>query len=315
MASGSVSNSESTTSMDKIISNEYWARKGEAQLYVYRKRVEGMHGRVLFLIHGSSLSSVPSYDLHVAGHDDYSVMDHFASLGFDVWTMDHDGYGRSSRTASNADIADSVVDLKAAWPIVSSETGGRTATVYGQSGGALRAAAFAQACPERVDRLILDGFVWTGRGSPTLAKRAQRLDEWRASNRRKVDRAFFETIFNRDHPAFGDPMVARAWADYEMALDDSFPTGTYVDMSANLPLIDPARILCPVQIIRGEFDGIASDDDLIDFFRLLPNKEKQFCSMSGQAHVGPQAVNRHRFIHVMEAFLTMPARRDPLAGK
>ena len=299
--------------MGKVISNEYWVDKGEGKLFVFRKRQERAPGRVLFLIHGSSLSSLPSYDLHIPGHDDYSVMDHFARLGFDVWTMDHDGYGRSLRSASNADIADAVVDLRAAWPTVVGETGRSTAIVFGQSGGSLRAAAFAQACPENVERLILDGFVWTGRGSPTLDKRRQRLDEWRASNRRKTDRAFFETIFNRDHAAFGDPLVASAWADYELALDDSFPTGTYLDMSANLPLIEPARIRCPVQIIRGEFDGIASDDDVIEFFRLLPNKEKQFCMMSGQAHVGPQAVNRHRFIHVMQAFVTLPERRDALA--
>ena len=308
--------------MTAIVSNEYWARKGEANLYVFRKRLarspvgssSSSSGRVLFLIHGSSLSAIPSYDLHIAGHDDYSVMDHFAKLGFDVWTMDHDGYGRSSRTSSNADIADAVRDLEAAWPIVQQETGRANAIVFGQSGGALRAAAFAQARPEHVERLVLDGFVWTGNGSPTLAKRRERLDEWRASHRRRTDRAFFQTIFNRDHPAFGDPLVAEAWADYELALDDSFPTGTYLDMSANLPLIDPAKIRCPVQIIRGEFDGIAADDDLIEFFRLLPNKEKQFCLMAGQAHVGPQAVNRHRFLHVMQAFLTLPERRDPLAG-
>ena len=304
--------------MTAIVSNEYWARKGEAKLYMFRKRLarspSGSSGRVLFLIHGSSLSAIPSYDLHIAGHDDYSVMDHFAKLGFDVWTMDHDGYGRSSRTSSNADIADAVRDLEAAWPIVQKETGRASAIVFGQSGGALRAAAFAQARPERVERLVLDGFVWTGKGSPTLAKRRERLDEWRTSHRRRTDRAFFQTIFNRDHPAFGDPLVAEAWADYELALDDSFPTGTYLDMSANLPLIDPAKIRCPVQIIRGEFDGIAADDDLIEFFRLLPTKEKQFCLMAGQAHVGPQAVNRHRFLHVMQAFLTLPERRDPLAG-
>jgi pimeloyl-ACP methyl ester carboxylesterase len=304
--------------MTAIVSNEYWARKGEAKLYMFRKRLarspSGSSGRVLFLIHGSSLSAIPSYDLHIAGHDDYSVMDHFAKLGFDVWTMDHDGYGRSSRTSSNADIADAVRDLEAAWPIVQKETGRASAIVFGQSGGALRAAALAQARPERVERLVLDGFVWTGKGSPTLAKRRERLDEWRTSHRRRTDRAFFLTIFNRDHPAFGDPLVAEAWADYELALDDSFPTGTYLDMSANLPLIDPAKIRCPVQIIRGEFDGIAADDDLIEFFRLLPNKEKQFCLMAGQAHVGPQAVNRHRFLHVMQAFLTLPERRDPLAG-
>src|SRR5690606_36526899 len=120
----------------------------------------------------------------------------------------HDGYGRSSRTSSNADVADAVRDLEAAWPIVSAESGRSTATVFGQSGGSLRAAAFAQARPEHVERLVLDGFVWTGRGSPTLEKRRERLSEWRASHRRKIDRAFFETIFNRDHPAFGDPLVA-----------------------------------------------------------------------------------------------------------
>ncbi len=300
--------------MEKITSEEYWASKGAARLYVFRKRLEGCRGPLLFLIHGSSLSAIPSYDLHLPGRDDYSVMDHFARLGFDVWTMDHDGYGRSSRTESNADIADSVADLKAAWPIVTAASGRTAATVFGQSGGSLRAAAFAQACPERVERLVLDGFVWTGQGSLTLEKRRERLPEWRASNRRKVDRAFFQTIFNRDHPAFGDPLVAEAWADYELALGDSFPTGTYLDMSAHLPLIDPAKIRCPVQIIRGEFDGIASDDDLVEFFRLLPNKEKQFCLMAGQAHVGPQAVNRHRFIHVMQGFLTLPPRRDPLVG-
>lgn len=298
--------------MDKIVSGEHWVTKGSAQLYVFRKRRAGANGRVLFLIHGSSLSAIPSYDLQIPGADDYSVMDHFARLGFDVWTMDHDGYGRSGRTGTNADIADAVVDLKLVWPLVARETGRTSAIFFGQSGGALRAAAFAQACPEQVERLVLDGFVWTGKDSPTLAKRRERLAEWRASNRRKTDRAFFQTIFNRDHPAFGDPLVAEAWADYELALDDSFPTGTYLDMSANLPLIDPAKVLCPVQIIRGEFDGIASDDDLIEFFRRLPNREKQFCVMAGQAHVGPQAVNRRRFMHVWEAFLTMPERRDAL---
>jgi pimeloyl-ACP methyl ester carboxylesterase len=268
---------------------------------------------VLFLIHGSSLSAIPSYDLHVPGHDDYSMMDGFAELGFDVWTMDHEGYGRSSRTDANSDVACAVEDLKLVMPLVKEETGQSRATFFGQSGGALRAAAFAQACPDQVDRLVLDGFVWTGRGSPTLAKRRERLAEWRASPTRKVDRAFFQTIFNRDHPAFGDPTVANIWADYELALGDTFPTGTYLDMSANLPVVDPEKITCPVQIIRGELDGIASDDDLIEFFRRLPNRDKQFCIMAGQAHVGPQAVNRHRFLHVMRSFVTLPERRDPAA--
>jgi pimeloyl-ACP methyl ester carboxylesterase len=301
--------------MTDIVGSDYWVKKGAVDLFVYRKRQSGAKDPArpnLFLIHGSSLSALPSYDLHVPGRDDYSMMDFFAKLGFDVWTMDHEGYGRSSRTDSNSDIACAVEDLKVAMPLVARETGRPSASFFGQSGGAVRAAAFAQACPERVERLVLDGFVWTGKGAPTLVQRRKRLAEWRGSSSRKVDRAFFETIFNRDHPALGDPKVASVWADLELAMGDTFPTGTYLDMSANLPIVDPAKIPCPVQIIRGELDGIATDDDLIEFFRLLPNKEKQFCLMAGQAHVGPQAVNRHRFLHVMRAFLTMPSRRDPL---
>jgi pimeloyl-ACP methyl ester carboxylesterase len=303
--------------MSNIVRQEHWVQKGSAKLYVYRKHLEGNArgtAPMLFLIHGSSLSAVPSYDLHIPGYADYSVMDHYARMGFDVWTMDHEGYGRSSRdTDSNSDIACAVEDLRVTIPLLLKESGRGTFTVFGQSGGALRAAAVAQAFPDKVDRLILDGFVWTGKGSPTLAKRAERLAEWRASPRRKIDRDFFLTIFNRDHAAFGDPLVAAAWADYELALGDTFPTGTYLDMSANLPLIDPAKVKCPTLILRGEYDGIASDDDLIEFFRLLPNKDKQFVLLSGQAHVGPQAVNRHRFLHAMTAFLKLPERRDSLA--
>lgn len=300
--------------MAKTWSKEYWVKKGAVDLFVYRKRrsepAGGERLPVLFLVHGSSLSSIPSFDLRVPGHDDYSMMDYFAERGFDVWTMDHDGYGRSSRTESNSDVACAVDDLGAAFPLLRSETGAECMAIYGQSGGALRAAAFAQAHPERVNGLVLDAFVWTGKGSPTLEKRRERLAEWRSSNRRKVDRAFFHTIFKRDETGLSDDLVAETVADMELAMDDSFPTGTYLDMTANLPVVDPRQILCPVQIIRGEFDGIASDEDLIDFFRLLPNRDKQFCLLSGQAHVGPQATNRHRFLHAMTAFLTLPPRRD-----
>jgi alpha-beta hydrolase superfamily lysophospholipase len=31
-------------------------------------------------------------------------MDHFARLGYEVWTMDHEGYGHSQRTAGKSDI-------------------------------------------------------------------------------------------------------------------------------------------------------------------------------------------------------------------
>jgi pimeloyl-ACP methyl ester carboxylesterase len=86
-------------------------------------------------------------------------------------------------------------------------------------------------------------------------------------------------------------------------------------MCANLPVVDPRKIQCPVLIVRGEHDGIAAEADLLDFFALLPHKDKQFVFLPGQAHVGPLGTNRHRFFHVLHAFLTMPPRTDARADK
>src|SRR3972149_1490570 len=115
--------------------------------------------------------------------------------------MDCEGYGRSDkRRPVNADISNGADDLEAGSRYILDRTGAGGLLVYGISSGALRAALFAQRHPERVARLALDAFVWTGEGSPTLAERRKKLAQWSASHRRPVDRAFVHSIFNRDHP-------------------------------------------------------------------------------------------------------------------
>jgi hypothetical protein len=41
-----------------------------------------------------------------------------------------------------------------------------------------------------------------------------------------------------------------------MQYGDTVPSGTYVDMAVNLPLVDPAKVLSPVLMTRGEWDAI-----------------------------------------------------------
>ena len=119
-----------------------------------------------------------------------------------------------------------------------------------------------------VARLALDAMVWTGEGSPTLAERSKRLPEFQSKNRRPIDRAFVRSIFDRDHPGTADDDVIEAFADAILKLDDSVPTGTYVDMCAQ-----PAgratrrRSRRATIIMRGEYDGIASFDDLREVLR------------------------------------------------
>ncbi len=81
-----------------------------------------------------------------------------------------------------------------------------------------------------VARLALDAMVWTGEGSPTLAERKKKLPEFSTKNRRPIDKAFIHSIFDRDHPGTAEEKVIDAFADAVTALDNSVPTGTYVDM-------------------------------------------------------------------------------------
>src|SRR5437764_3219718 len=102
----------------EIWSREYWAKKGDVPLWMFRKRLgapkRGEAPRpVLFFVHGSSITS-RVFDLNVPGKGEYSVMNEFARNGFDCWTMDHENYGKSGRTSGNSDIASGVEDLRPA---------------------------------------------------------------------------------------------------------------------------------------------------------------------------------------------------------
>ncbi len=234
-------------------------------------------------------------------------MDWFAARGFDTWCVDMEGYGRSDKARDiNFDIANGADDLAAASDYILKRHATGPLMVYGISSGALRAALFAQRHPDRVKRLALDAFVWTGEGSPTLAERKKKLPEFQARNRRPIDRAFVHSIFNRDHPGTAEEKVVEAFADAILALDDSVPTGTYVDMCANLPVVDPQKIVMPTIVMRGQWDGIASFEDLVAFYERLPNPDKQFAVMPGIAHASFQQKNYALVYHILFSFFTQP---------
>jgi len=287
--------------------HEHWTSKkvpeGEVRLFLWQKNAAAApaKGTILF-VHGSSMASQPTFDLEVPGRPDSSVMDWFAARGFECWTLDNEGYGRSDKHRPiNFDIANGAEDLAAATEFI-----GKKVLVYGISSGALKAALFTQKHPERVARLALDAFVWTGEGSPTLAERKKKLPEWKAKNRRPIDQAFVQSIFARDHPGTADAATVDAFATAILSLDDSVPTGTYVDMCSKLPLVDPAQLMVPTVVMRGQWDGIAGFDDLIEFFKRLPNPDKQFCVMPGISHASFQQKNYLMVYHILHAFFSQP---------
>jgi pimeloyl-ACP methyl ester carboxylesterase len=293
-----------------IKGQEHWTDKGsDVKLFMWEKCADDPAktvGTILF-VHGSSMASQPTFDLQVSGRTDSSVMDWFAARGFDCWCVDMEGYGRSTKTRdNNAPIAYGADDCYAAAQYIQKHRGKRPLLVYGISSGALRAAMFAEQHPELVARLALDAMVWTGEGSPTLEQRRKKLPEFLANNRRPIDKAFVHSIFTRDHPGTADEKVIEAFADAITALDNSVPTGTYVDMCSRLPVVDPAKITVPTIIMRGQWDGIASMEDLMKFFAKLPNPDKQFAVMPGISHASFQQKNYALVYHILFSFFTQP---------
>src|SRR5262247_642919 len=293
-----------------IRGEEHWTSKGsDVKLFMWEKYAgDPAHtrGTILF-VHGSSMASQPTFDLQVPGRNEFSAMDFFAARGFDTWCVDMEGYGRSTKTRdNNAPISYGADDCFEAATYIQKLRGKRPFLVYGISSGALRAALFAERHPEMVARLALDAHVWTGEGSPTLAERRKKLADFQSKHRRPIDRAFVHSIFDRDHPGTADEATINAFSDAILALDDSVPTGTYVDMCSKLPLVDPANITAPTIIMRGEFDGIACLDDLVEFFKRLPHPDKQFAVMSGISHASFQQKNYRSVYHILHSFFTQP---------
>ncbi|MBS1856559.1 MAG: alpha/beta hydrolase [Acidobacteria bacterium] len=138
---------------------------------------------VVLMIHGATVSTVPVFDLQF---EDYSWMERLANAGFDVFAMDHTGYGLSPRpmmdnpcnnaTAqqqlylvpktltqpcspaypyqltsirSDWDEIDSVVDYLRAFRSVDK------VNLVAWSYGGVRAAGYAGLHPEKVERLFL----------------------------------------------------------------------------------------------------------------------------------------------------------------
>ena len=299
-----------------IVAEQHWTSKkvdeSDIRLFVYRKKLrttEPPKGTILF-VHGSSMASTPTFDLQVDNRPFSSVMDWFSTKGFDTWCVDMEGYGRSDKDRDiTFDIANGADDLAATSDYISKTCGADKFLLYGISSGALRAAKFAEQYPERVVRLALDAFVWTGEGSPTLAERKKKLPQFLEQKRRPIDLEFVRSIFSRDHPDTADAAVVEAFADAICALDDSIPNGTYIDMCSRLPIIDPAKLTAPTIIMRGEHDGIAGMQDLIDFYQALGTQDRQFAVMPGISHASFQQKNYLMVYDILYAFYT---RQDPV---
>jgi alpha-beta hydrolase superfamily lysophospholipase len=58
--------------------------------------------------------------------------------------------------------------------------------------------------------------------------------------------------------------------------------------------------------MRGQYDGIASMEDLLAFFAKLPNPDKQFTVMAGISHASFQQKNYMTVYHILANWFARP---------
>jgi alpha-beta hydrolase superfamily lysophospholipase len=94
---------------------EHWIKKGDVRLFLWQKSPAGKSKGTILFIHGSSMASQPTFDLQVPGRPHSSAMEWFVEQGYETWTMDNEGYGRSDKKRPiNFDIANGADDIAAA---------------------------------------------------------------------------------------------------------------------------------------------------------------------------------------------------------
>src|SRR5258707_14288267 len=112
---------------------EHWTKKGDIKLFLWNKKPAAGKPRLgtLFFVHGSSMASQPTFDLHVPGRADSSAMEGFAARGYDTWTMDNEGHGRSDKHRPiNNDIAHRAEGLAAGSRYIPGKTGAQDPLAY-----------------------------------------------------------------------------------------------------------------------------------------------------------------------------------------
>ncbi len=272
------------------------------------------HPPVLY-IHGATFPCALSVGFKFDGR---SWADDLADAGYDVWGLDFIGFGSSDRANDSQDGSlpgrfDSAVEqIETAVQEILKHTTAERISLIAHSWGTLPAGGFAASHPGLVDRLILFGPI-SRRDDPasvatTSPTRAITLQD-------QFDR------FTADVPDGEAAVLSDAhfldWGQVYLDSDPdsravsppavTVPSGPAADISAawsgRFPY-DPSRVLCPVLIVRGEWDSLIPDEDAAWLYNAFTNAaDKQDVKLARATHLAHLETGRVRLYATARAFL------------
>ena len=245
------------------------------ELYVRNKRPEapGPH-RALLFVHGATYPSDTMFDLKIDGE---SWMDFVARHGYDVYSLDVRGYGRSTRppemdrpALDNPPVVttdEAVRDFGAVVDHIRQRRGVARVNLMGWSWGTVIAGAFAAAHPEKTERLVMYAPLWLRRIPGGLRVNGQ-MGAYRSVTFEAAKQRWLSGVASDKQADLIPHGVLDAWWGANMEADPvgatmtppavRAPNGLLVDAfkywEADTRYYDPSQIQAPVLMVVGDWD-------------------------------------------------------------
>ena len=285
----------------------------------YLPPVSASRGAVLY-VHGGTFPSALSVAHRFDGR---SWRDELCGAGFHVWGLDFHGFGRlsdpypemerpaeESRPLGRAE--DASLQLERAVRFICDHHDIGRISIIAHSWGTIVGGRLAGRCPELVDRLVFFGPI--ARREPK-GDRA-RLPGWRLISLEDQWNRFTETVPRGDMPV----LLRRhfeGWGERYLDVDPEsrtrspatvkVPSGAFQDIYdawAGELAYDPGLVRAPISIIRGEWDGMCTDQDARWLFdALVASPIRRDVKISSATHLMHFERSRYALYRETEAFL------------
>ena len=251
---------------------------GAIQIYVRNTHPAGLSTftgeRTLLFVHGATYPSDTMFDLKIDGA---SWMDSIASHGYDVYSMDVRGYGRSTRppemdrpAVENPPIVttdDGVRDFGAIVDHIRQRRGVPRLSLMGWSWGTVIAGAYAAKNPDKVERLVMYAPLWFRRIPGGLCVDGP-MGAYRTVTFEAAKQRWLTGVAPDRQNDLIPPGVLESWWAANMAADPvgatmnppavRAPNGLLVDAlsywEADKRYYDPSAIRAPVLMVVGDWD-------------------------------------------------------------
>ena len=258
-------------------------------------------GKVVLFAHGAT---TPGYIAFDAPCEKCSIMRYFALAGWDAFSLDYEGYGRSTRqptmdypeafpdtpAPTHTDVA--VDNLARVVEFIRALRGVDKVHLLGWSLGASRTAPiYTIQHPERVARLVLFAPGYRSLGQfDSFRERAPIIE----AGKRLLVRPSVAGWMR--FGATGESLRPGTFAAYRMAMLNSdpqsgelggqvrYPGGRIADLLSANPQFDASRIAVPTMVIRGALDTFGSTEDSQQLVDELGSSEKKLVEIPGGSH-------------------------------